>query len=46
MHAADRQTLLNHADTALYRAKNRRPQYLCFFEAKMGAEVPPPDAGT
>ncbi len=37
--AADRQTLLNHADTALYRAKTEGRNTYRFFEAKMGAEV-------
>jgi diguanylate cyclase (GGDEF)-like protein len=37
--ATDRQTLLSHADTALYRAKMEgRSRYL-FFEAAMGVEV-------
>jgi diguanylate cyclase len=37
--AADRQSLLTHADTALYRAKNEGRNTYRFFEAKMGAEV-------
>jgi diguanylate cyclase (GGDEF)-like protein/PAS domain S-box-containing protein len=37
--ADDRQTLLNHADTALYRAKTEGRNTYRFFEAKMGAEV-------
>src|SRR5439155_18750737 len=37
--AADRQTLLTHADTALYRAKTEGRNTYRFFEAKMGAEV-------
>jgi diguanylate cyclase (GGDEF)-like protein/PAS domain S-box-containing protein len=37
--ASDRQTLLSHADTALYRAKNEGRNTYRFFEAKMGAEV-------
>jgi predicted signal transduction protein with EAL and GGDEF domain len=37
--ASDRQTLLTHADTALYRAKTEGRNTYRFFEAKMGAEV-------
>jgi diguanylate cyclase (GGDEF)-like protein/PAS domain S-box-containing protein len=37
--AADRQTLLSHADTALYRAKNEGRAVHRFFEAAMGAAV-------
>ena len=37
--AADRQSLLTHADTALYRAKTEGRNTYRFFEAKMGAEV-------
>jgi diguanylate cyclase (GGDEF)-like protein len=37
--ATDRQTLLSHADTALYRAKNEGRGVLRFFEASMGAAV-------
>jgi diguanylate cyclase len=37
--ASDRQLLLSHADTALYRAKNEGRNTFRFFEAKMGAEV-------
>ena len=37
--AADRQSLLNHADVALYRAKAEGRNTYRFFEAKMGAEV-------
>ncbi len=37
--AADRQSLLNHADTALYRAKTEGRDTYRFFEAGMGAEV-------
>jgi diguanylate cyclase (GGDEF)-like protein len=37
--ATDRQSLLNHADTALYRAKSEGRNTYRFFEAKMGAEV-------
>ena len=37
--AADSETLLNYADTALYRAKSDGRDMYCFFEAKMGAEV-------
>jgi diguanylate cyclase (GGDEF)-like protein/PAS domain S-box-containing protein len=37
--AADRQALLTHADTALYRAKNEGRNAYRFFEARMGAEV-------
>jgi diguanylate cyclase len=37
--AADRQSLLNHADTALYRAKKEGRATYRFFEAAMGAEV-------
>jgi diguanylate cyclase (GGDEF)-like protein/PAS domain S-box-containing protein len=37
--ATDRQSLLTHADTALYRAKNEGRNTYRFFEAKMGAEV-------
>ena len=37
--AADRQSLLNHADVALYRAKQEGRNTYRFFEAKMGAEV-------
>jgi diguanylate cyclase (GGDEF)-like protein len=35
----DRETLLTHADTALYRAKNEGRSTYRFFEARMGAEV-------
>ncbi|MGB6254791.1 MAG: EAL domain-containing protein [Bradyrhizobium sp.] len=37
--APDRQSLLNHADVALYRAKQEGRAIYRFFEAKMGAEV-------
>ena len=37
--ATDRQALLTHADTALYRAKSEGRNTYRFFEAKMGAEV-------
>jgi predicted signal transduction protein with EAL and GGDEF domain len=37
--ATDRQSLLNHADTALYRAKAEGRNTYRFFEARMGAEV-------
>jgi diguanylate cyclase len=37
--APDRQSLLNHADVALYRAKQEGRNTYRFFEAKMGAEV-------
>ena len=37
--AADRQALLTHADTALYRAKTEGRNAYRFFEARMGAEV-------
>jgi diguanylate cyclase (GGDEF)-like protein/PAS domain S-box-containing protein len=37
--ATDRQSLLTHADTALYRAKSEGRNAYRFFEAKMGAEV-------
>ena len=37
--AKDRQALLIHADTALYRAKTEGRNTYRFFEAKMGAEV-------
>jgi diguanylate cyclase (GGDEF)-like protein/PAS domain S-box-containing protein len=37
--AADRQSLLIHADTALYRAKTEGRNTYRFFEARMGAEV-------
>jgi diguanylate cyclase (GGDEF)-like protein/PAS domain S-box-containing protein len=37
--AADRQALLTHADTALYRAKAEGRNTYRFFEARMGAEV-------
>jgi len=37
--ATDRQSLLTHADTALYRAKSEGRNTYRFFEAKMGAEV-------
>ena len=37
--ATDRQALLSHADTALYRAKTEGRDTYRFFEAAMGAEV-------
>ena len=37
--ADDRQSLLNHADVALYRAKQEGRNTYRFFEAKMGADV-------
>ena len=37
--ATDRETLLSHADTALYRAKTEGRNTFRFFEAAMGAEV-------
>jgi len=37
--ATDRETLLSHADTALYRAKTEGRNTYRFFEVKMGAEV-------
>ncbi len=37
--AADRQSLMSHADVALYRAKQEGRGTYRFFEAKMGAEV-------
>jgi diguanylate cyclase len=37
--ASNRQSLLSHADTALYRAKSEGRNTYRFFEAKMGAEV-------
>jgi diguanylate cyclase len=37
--AIDRQSLLNHADVALYRAKSEGRDTYRFFEASMGAEV-------
>lgn len=37
--ADNRETLLSHADTALYRAKMEGRATCRFFEAKMGAEV-------
>jgi diguanylate cyclase (GGDEF)-like protein/PAS domain S-box-containing protein len=37
--ATDRETLLSHADTALYRAKSEGRNTYRFFEASMGAEV-------
>ena len=37
--APDRQALLSHADTALYRAKSEGRNTYRFFEAGMGAEV-------
>jgi diguanylate cyclase len=37
--AADRQSLLNYADVALYRAKQEGRNTYRFFEAKMGADV-------
>jgi len=37
--ADDRETLLSHADTALYRAKTEGRNTYRFFEAQMGAEV-------
>jgi diguanylate cyclase (GGDEF)-like protein/PAS domain S-box-containing protein len=38
-NATDRETLLSHADTALYRAKTEGRNTYRFFEATMGAEV-------
>jgi predicted signal transduction protein with EAL and GGDEF domain len=37
--APDRQALLSHADTALYRAKSEGRNTYRFFEASMGSEV-------
>jgi predicted signal transduction protein with EAL and GGDEF domain len=37
--ADDRESLLSHADTALYRAKTEGRATYRFFEARMGAEV-------
>jgi len=37
--AQDRESLLTHADTALYRAKSEGRSTFRFFEAKMGVEV-------
>jgi len=37
--ASDREGVLSHADTALYRAKSEGRNTYRFFEAKMGAEV-------
>ncbi len=37
--ARDRQSLLSHADTALYRAKNEGRSTYRYFEASMGAAV-------
>jgi diguanylate cyclase (GGDEF)-like protein/PAS domain S-box-containing protein len=37
--ATDRQALLTHADTALYRAKTEGRNTYRFFEARMGAEA-------
>jgi diguanylate cyclase (GGDEF)-like protein/PAS domain S-box-containing protein len=37
--AKDRHSLLTHADTALYRAKNEGRNTYRFFEARMGVEV-------
>src|SRR5712675_479031 len=37
--ATDRQSLLTHADTALYRAKSEGRNTYRFFEAEMGADV-------
>jgi diguanylate cyclase len=37
--AADRQALLSHADTALYRAKADGRNTYRFFEARMGSEI-------
>jgi diguanylate cyclase len=37
--ASDRQSLLTHADTALYRAKTEGRDTYRFFEAEMGAQV-------
>jgi diguanylate cyclase (GGDEF)-like protein/PAS domain S-box-containing protein len=37
--ATDRQALLSHADTALYRAKSEGRNTYRFFEASMGTEV-------
>lgn len=37
--AAEREVLLSHADTALYRAKTDGRNTFRFFEAEMGAEV-------
>jgi diguanylate cyclase (GGDEF)-like protein/PAS domain S-box-containing protein len=39
MDATDRNALLSHADTALYRAKNEGRGIYRFFEASMGAAV-------
>jgi diguanylate cyclase (GGDEF)-like protein/PAS domain S-box-containing protein len=39
MDATDRNALLSHADTALYRAKNEGRGTYRFFEASMGAAV-------
>ena len=37
--AADREALLSHADTALYRAKTDGRNTYRFFEAEMGEQV-------
>src|SRR6202022_3679456 len=37
--SVDREALLTHADTALYRAKTEGRSTYRFFEAKMGVEV-------
>ena len=37
--AMDRETLMTHADTALYRAKTEGRDTYCFFESEMGTQA-------